>query len=338
MSTRTNETESDEAFPLKVYLRNKLIELNPDQILRVQEVIDTPHQSQQINYNMKSGFVYRFDVSFTFLHSLCGETNAQKIKQILDHKHTLVLIGIAMILLLTFLFLFPHLAIIVDIVTWITLVLWILWLLLKHLLLNKTAFKLCIKSFDFWIKIGYGFMWSLSLSISLSKAAAFKSWFVLFIFMLALLAMMSSIISYIAAFDASNTSQKKKLIMSVFGSLAFSFLFIWYQFFQSEEDWYIMKWKSSLGMHTISTLSLVVSSLRIIAIFFWKQSHKTWKGKGIKAVSISKEPTLYWFDSVAQQKEADDAENDNKTDIVSVHEMTAHISKLSSATKPSSAP
>eukprot|EP01083_Nonionella_stella_P140353 430273_1 len=109
--------------------------------------------------------------------------------------------------------------------------------------------------------------------------------------------------------------------MSVFGSLAFSFLFIWYQFFQSEEDWYTMKWKSSLGMHTISTLSLVVS----------------FNIKRTKAVSISKEPTLYWFDSVAQQKEADDAENDNKTDIVSVHEMTAHISKLSSATKPSSA-
>eukprot|EP01083_Nonionella_stella_P214185 771908_1 len=267
MSTRTNETESDEAFPLKVYLRNKLIELNPDQILRVQEVIDTPHQSQQINYNMKSGFVYRFDVSFTFLHSLCGETNAQKIKQILDHKHTLValvLIGIAMILLLTFLFLFPHLAIIVDIVTWITLVLWILWLLLKHLLLNKTAFKLCIKSFDFWIKIGYGFMYTLTVSISASKTGDFKSWFVLLIFLVAMG------ISYISAFDASNTSQKTKLIMSVLMSLLMSFAYVSFQFFESEEDYYTMKWKSSLGMHTISTLSLIGSSTRILAIFFWK--------------------------------------------------------------------
>eukprot|EP01083_Nonionella_stella_P137687 418913_1 len=212
MSTRTNETESDEAFPLKVYLRNKLIELNPDQILRVQEVIDTPHQSQQINYNMKSGFVYRFDVSFTFLHSLCGETNAQKIKQIIEHKFTLSLLVIATILLVTFTILFQHLPILIEIMSLITFVLWILWLLLKHLLLNKTAFKLCIKSFDFWIKIGYGFMYTLTVSISASKTGDFKSWFVLLIFLVAMG------ISYISAFDASNTSQKKKLIMSVFGS------------------------------------------------------------------------------------------------------------------------
>eukprot|EP01083_Nonionella_stella_P062603 162776_1 len=334
MSTRTNETESDEAFPLKVYLRNKLIELNPDQILRVQEVIDTPHQSQQINYNMKSGFVYRFDVSFTFLHSLCGETNAQKIKQIIEHKFTLSLLVIAMILLVTFTILFQHLPILIEIMSLITFVLWILWLLLKHLLLNKTAFKLCIKSFDFWIKICYGFMYILSMAISDLKTVGLKSYSVLFIFMLV---MMSSALSYISAFDASNTSQKKKLLLSVLGSLLMSYVTIMFQFFVSEEDWYTMKWKSSHGMHTISTLSLIGSSTRILAIFFWK-SYKTWKGKGIKAVSISKEPTLYWFDSVAQQKEADDAENDNKTDIVSVHEMTAHISKLSSATKPSSAP
>eukprot|EP01083_Nonionella_stella_P139829 427395_1 len=138
-------------------------------------------------------------------------------------------------------------------------------------------------------------MWSLSLSISLSKAAAFKSWFVLFIFMLALLAMMSSIISYIAAFDASNTSKTKKLMLSIFPALVWTFVAVSFQFFDAfmlqlfpREQWYTIKMKSAFGMNTISTLSLWTSSTKIMAIFFWKQSYysyKTWKSKGIKAVA-----------------------------------------------------
>eukprot|EP01083_Nonionella_stella_P313141 1122660_1 len=117
-----------------------------------------------------------------------------------------------------------------------------------------------------------------------------------------------------------------KLVVSVFGALFCSWWSINFQFFQSEEDWHVIKWKSSLGMHTISTLSLAVSSLRIVTIFLCKQAYKTWKSKGIKAESYD------------QNSIVDDAENEKKQDVVSVNEMTLQISKLSSAKKPPSAP
>eukprot|EP01083_Nonionella_stella_P087983 244957_1 len=135
MSTVTHEIESDET--LKVYVKNQLVQLNPHQMLRIQEIIDAPQPSQPIHYNMKSGFVYRFDVNSTWLHSLCGQQKAQTIKTIVEHKVTLaVLITMTIILVM-----FPSLlfAAIMQIT-------WLLWLLLKRSLLNKTAFKLCIKS------------------------------------------------------------------------------------------------------------------------------------------------------------------------------------------------
>eukprot|EP01083_Nonionella_stella_P139831 427398_1 len=122
---------SDETLSLKVYVKN-------------QEIIDTgtPQQSQPIHYNMKSGFVYRFDVNSTWLHSLCGQQKAQTIKTIVDHKGTLgVLITVAILCFLGLLYGFvlsplPGAPLLLTIGHLI----WLLWFLLKHSLLNKTAF------------------------------------------------------------------------------------------------------------------------------------------------------------------------------------------------------
>eukprot|EP01083_Nonionella_stella_P139830 427396_1 len=100
MSTVTHEMESDET--LKVYVKNQLVQLNPHQMLRIQEIIDAPQPSQPIHYNMKSGFVYRFDVNSTWLHSLCGQQKAQTIKTIVEHKATLAVIITMVIIYLMF--------------------------------------------------------------------------------------------------------------------------------------------------------------------------------------------------------------------------------------------
>eukprot|EP01083_Nonionella_stella_P190939 707058_1 len=349
MSLITNKHETEEPLSLKVYLNNKLIQLNPGQILRIQHAIDTPQQSEQIPYNMKSGFVYRFDVNFTFLQSLCGQKKAQKIKHIVNHKITMALLILTMALWLLISLMADSSAttvlIMSNIVWWIWIILWMLWLLLKHLLLNQTAFKLCIKSFDFWIKLLYGFMYFIALGMNV---------FVLvgpLLFVLSMLMLLMTI-SYISAFDASNTSKTMKLILSISAALVMTLIAVLWQLFEpfmlqgsGLEQWYTIKMKSSFGMNTISTLSLLTSSSKILTIFLWKQSHKIWKSKGIKAVALSRTPTIDWFDSVAQQAEADDqnaiandVEKDQKQDIISVHEMTAHISKLSSAKKPPSTP
>eukprot|EP01083_Nonionella_stella_P087985 244960_1 len=333
MSLVTNEIETEESSSLKVYLNNKLIQLNSNQILRIQHIIDTSQQSEQLTqYNMKSGFVYRFDVNFTFAQSLCGEKRAQKIKQIVNHKVTMALLVLVVALLLSTLFMASWTVTLIA--TWTMPIFYLPWLLFKHLLLNKTAFKICLKSFDFWIKILYGLMYMIALGLNTLELGSPLLWFLGILMFL-------MIISYISAFDASNTPKTKKLILSISAALAMTFITVLFQFFDAFwlqqvfglEQWYTIKMESAFGMNTISTLSLLTSSSRILAIFLWKQSLKTWNSKGIKAVALSKAPTIEWFDSLVQQAEADgqntivnDVEKDKNRDMISVHEMTAHIS------------
>eukprot|EP01083_Nonionella_stella_P143739 447331_1 len=208
MSLITNKHETEEPLSLKVYLNNKLLQLNPDQILRIQHAIDTPQQSEQIPYNMKSGFVYRFDVNFTFLQSLCGQKKAQKIKHIVNHNITIALFGLAMALFSLISFIDVVSWTVKDIIVCIMSIFAILWFLLKHLLLNKTAFKLCIKSFDFWMKQFYCFMYMIAFGLNLGAPSISLP------FALAMLTILMSI-SYISAFDASNTPKTKKLILSI---------------------------------------------------------------------------------------------------------------------------
>eukprot|EP01083_Nonionella_stella_P120936 362947_1 len=102
----------------------------------------------------------------------------------------------------------------------------LLWLSFKHLLLNKTAFKLCLKSFDFWIKLFYGFMYMMAMLINAAELAG------PLLFALAIL-MFLMMISYISAFDASNTPKTKKLILSIFAALTMTFNIVFFQFFDA---------------------------------------------------------------------------------------------------------
>eukprot|EP01083_Nonionella_stella_P044617 120103_1 len=257
-------------------------------------------------------FIYRFDLNFTFLHSFCGPKKAQKIKEILDHP-AIILLAISSCALSMWKDYFVLFGII--------------WLFLKHLLLNKTAFKHCIWSFDYWIKIGYGFVYRIVFVMDAIVDNDDRKWLV---WRSAFLIFVLLITSYISALDAVHLPHKKQLMVSVSTSLCFTALALVYQFtdIETEDDYYTISYTltPSLGVHTIATHSYIVSSTRILAIFFWKQSHKTWKSKGNKAVALSKTPTIIWFDSVAQQKEAD--AQTTAGDMISVNQMTIAISSL----------
>eukprot|EP01083_Nonionella_stella_P089856 250932_1 len=117
---------------------------------------------------------------------------------------------------------------------------------------------------------------------------------------------------------------------SVFGALLFSLFAIKSQFLSNDEDDYKIMIKLSNGVNVISMQSLLASSCRIVAIFMWKQSHKTWKSKG-RAVEISMSPKIKWIDDINTTTEQHVAKviavaaTNNAMDSVRTQKVTAII-------------
>eukprot|EP01083_Nonionella_stella_P140967 433401_1 len=146
---------------LTIHLNAKLVPLNPDQVLQIMEIIkSSPTQHIAINNKHDEDgiqFEYVLDVNDTFLHSMFRDSHAAKIQRIIDHKLIVIVIVFLWIMWIPVLFIFGYDNIIYSIYLIILYsVPCIPWLIFKHLLLNKTAFKLCIQTFDYWIKVGYG--------------------------------------------------------------------------------------------------------------------------------------------------------------------------------------
>eukprot|EP01084_Bolivina_argentea_P301488 520147_1 len=161
---------------VNICLKSNDVILNNNKLETLHEIINSqsePKQknilSQEIvnNIDIKKvrvdtmQFEYTFDVNNTFLHSICGDIKAHKIKQCVENKVLLTFYILAVCIGIALSSLLGGDSVISNIYQIICLcVLWIPWLLLKHSLFNKHAFKLCVKTFDYWIKVGYGIMWS----------------------------------------------------------------------------------------------------------------------------------------------------------------------------------
>eukprot|EP01084_Bolivina_argentea_P285955 490463_1 len=227
-------------------------------------------------------FEYIFDVNDTFLHSMFSQINADKIEKLINNKILFLLLIIAALIgeVLAYIQKVNEVS---YTVYWLTLYLLVIipWLIVKHLSFNKHAFKLCIKTFDYWIKNGYGIMFCAAFAF---RNTAFN--ILNIIFSCVNMVAWVMIISLISSFDAVHTSKCKKFLISAGPAMLFSLNAILFQFFVSEE-YYILP--------TISSRSIIASSSRVLAIFLWKQTINTWYRKG-NAVSISCVPNVIWTD------------------------------------------
>eukprot|EP01083_Nonionella_stella_P069260 184530_1 len=289
-------------FTMTLHLDNALIQLTTDQMLQILEIInrhpDNPSQKIKNNINLKDEdgiqYEYTFDTNDTFLHSIFGDTSAQTIKQIVDHKLMLILIIILGIIGFTGWVILGEDSIVQDLyIITICCVLVIPWLIFKHLLFNKIALKLCLQTFDFWLKVAYGLI--------AGVASSFLGFSLYVVTMCIFSALVVLIISYISAFDAVHSSKTKKLIVSVFAASLMSIFAVNTQFLLNDEDDYKISIQLSHGMNIISMQSLIASSCRILAIFLWKQSYKAYRSKG-RSVTIVKSARITWIDTTKIRK------------------------------------
>eukprot|EP01083_Nonionella_stella_P064635 168687_1 len=306
---------SGDTSRLVLYLDDILVQLNDNQITQIMELIQAQVQCHEIendagNQTVKEIFThgtlfeYVFEVNDTFFHSMFGDITAEKIKQIVDHKLMLTFIVVlgCLSVLLGNIFIFPdeHKSSTINDIFGITFfgLIVIPWFIFKHLMLNQVAFKLCIQSFDYWIKVGYGLIGSCA---SLFHAQPVWNGFTLLnirkcfgnvVFVLG--------ISYFSSFDAEHSNRRKQLFMALCGALFLSWKSFQSQFLLKDEDDTKFIINLSNGVNVISTQSFIASATRIVCIFFWRQSYRAWRSKG-RALSISTAPILTWIATVSQK-------------------------------------
>eukprot|EP01083_Nonionella_stella_P147096 463594_1 len=243
---------------------------------------------------------YVLDVNDTCLHSMFDDTNAERIKQIVDHKLIMILLVILGFVVVT-VGIFGDDADSINILGLCTTCLWIQWLIFKHLLFNKVAFKLCLQTFDYWIKVCYGLILCIAnVFHGTSPGNPFTLTTVKECFELIFAVL---IISYISSFDAVHSTKTNKLIMSLFCTVTFFLFAVSSQFLLKDEDDYKIIIQLTDGVNIISTQSLMARSCQIIALFYWKQSYNVWKSKG-RAVTISMGPKITWITATEQLQNA----------------------------------
>eukprot|EP01083_Nonionella_stella_P069574 185517_1 len=268
---------------LKVYLDDKVVELSAIQNQQIREIIQQPIPPQLIKKNvgaksdLEDGvsfqYVYEFDANNTFMDSIFSGTHVQKFKRFINHKCTIIW-GLLVIITLTTLSMIMGIQCICF--ARADLIIAALWFISQHLLCNKEALKLCLQSFDYWIKVCYSLIWSIDNFVGSSGIT--NRYFILLLGT-----------SFISVLDASPSKYTMKLVLPFIMAIIFSFI-SFSSFLSGEADCH--------GANTISIKSLASSSNRIICLFFWKQAFKTWRHKH-RASTLAKSPRIVWIDNTS---------------------------------------
>eukprot|EP01083_Nonionella_stella_P157396 510999_1 len=292
---------------LKVYLDDKVVELSAIQNQQIREIIQQPIPPQLIKKNvgaksdLEDGvsfqYVYEFDVNNTLMDSWFSGTYVQKFKQFIDHKFMImIIISFAITCFIVLWISMVIQSIFLNVSFIVFLILLALWLISKHLICNKDALKLCLQSFDYWVKFGYSLIWSIDNFVSGTVGSGLyrNRYFILVLGT-----------SYVAVLDASPSKYTTKLIFPIMLAILFS-CFSLSTFLSGEAD--------CDGPNTISIKSLASSSDRILCIFFWKQAFKTWRHKN-RASSLAKSPRIVWIDNTSRAPQVQQNENTTDTAI-----------------------
>eukprot|EP01084_Bolivina_argentea_P276402 471618_1 len=290
---------------ITTYLESKDVMLSFDQIQRLHGVLTTPIKIIEYQQNKltriekddeninESGdekqITYTFDISDSYLHHLCQEKTNSNITKIIYSNLTMILVAITPIIWFVLgmivgrsIYYYVY-----SIVMWSAIQ--IPWLILNILSFNKVAFKLVIRSFDFWIKTFYAMFLTLTIFIYANHLYGNT---LQRIYDITAVIVTVLIIIFIASFDALYRLKKKwKSGLTVLFAIWFSWNSVKYQFIAATADDYVLHIK--LTNSSISSHSLIASSSRILAIFMWKQAINAFRKKG-KAISITISPYIGW--------------------------------------------
>eukprot|EP01083_Nonionella_stella_P073487 198764_1 len=262
---------------------NKLHQIITSQ--KGEQLIPIPvHLMNTSNQNHSNSY-YEFHTNDTVLGLIFGDAKAQKISNIIRQKIVMIILVIGLFTC--------NLVFLLYGVNWtfaiyqiIIYLLWIPLLICWILSANVVGLKLLVRSFEFWFKVSYSIMFGTAICIyyynygiryAYGNALNIADLIGHIVMSLGI----SLCIITVSAFDIINISKCWKL------SVAASVAFMWTVFavmfqFSPDKDDYIVN--ISATNSSLSFQSILASTLRILAIFTWKQAILTYvrtKGKSI---------------------------------------------------------
>eukprot|EP01083_Nonionella_stella_P068300 181260_1 len=278
-------------------------------------VTDVTHTTQHNNSNPPPiehthlHHMYTFDVNNTFLHLLCGQTTAKRIKKALRNIYIQTAICLNLLIYFALDFIFPgFIAPIFGIA--VTCGLWIPYGICWVLSSNRKAFYLILKSFEFWYKSVYSVIFGVLIVIYLwrlnASRGALSSKLYLALNALIRLIWVPILTVGVSTFDAVKVSKKWKCMFSICIALISTFDAVVYQFVENTDDDYVIDIEST--GHSVSFQSMLASASRGLSIFFWKQAIFVLL-RTRKAITIHNTPVIQWIDTLC---ESDDDKNQNR--------------------------
>ena len=188
------------------------------------------------------------------------------------------------------------------------------YLMLWILSVNKIAFKLTLKSFEFWFKITYCLIyslldgiWSRNYRINHNRFGGMRY--------MECIVIMNNIFGgiffllctfCISSFDALNVSKKWKVLLSAVMALICLMFSTYYQWFVADED--------DIILFTFSFKSMMASNMRNVSLFFIKQCIFSWLRQE-RSVIIKYNPIIKWMKTETLEPPAMRSMNTHSTDV-----------------------
>ena len=227
--------------------------------------------------------IFSFNKSNTILHQIFHSLTAQRISHIIQHKITLTIFVIWMLVLFFWLFTIEFLDIVLKtnpnfhfffIYLLISCIIFIIYAVLYILTANIKAIKLSMRSFLFWLKtfsslqfLTTWFMLYWYLPIFVPHNGVTKSMFILVQSCCGVVLLL--LVLGLCIIDSLYMSRRIKILWNIFLCIVWTALTLRHIFYPLKNDRSIIE----IGNHlSISLLSLNGDALKVLAIFFWKQA------------------------------------------------------------------
>eukprot|EP01084_Bolivina_argentea_P047146 86856_1 len=248
-----------------------------------------PNQNIQISShnNFQEQKLHRSTITLdpydNYLNHTFGSNIGPKLHQIIYHKIILSMIFLVPIYFVIFNYLYNM----PIFMSYSVVVFTLIWEILIILSVNRHAFCLVLRSFEYWIKMYYAFVLGLAGIIYVIKLEAKAH--ILLLTLLRDIAVLLSVMIF-SIMDGLNWPRKSKIIISIIFSLAFSIATFFLIFFLQDNDISI----NITNFISIGLVSMMANSMKISFIFILKQTIK-FSLKKDKATIINYSPYIFWI-------------------------------------------
>ena len=260
-------------------------------------------------------FYYEFYESDTYLNSIFPPEISSILFKFIHSSLTQICIIITFIIYMFLNTMKPDTFLYSIYTIFVNTIFWIPYAIFWMMSLNRVALNLVHRTFEYWFKVGYAII----LGIAGLADDFYFHWNTFEYPILSFISrsLMSVVVIFLAAgissVDAVHSAKKWKIILTVMEAIIFTLFSIFYQMeFYQQDQQYVIK---IVNNFQISFLQITIDSMRILAIFFWKQAIQIIRNKGARCNLLKYSPFIKWKSDENNEKADESSNIDRKNNI-----------------------